>query len=92
MAVLDEARLRAILREELDDAHERHLLFLGALGLDVDTPALQRADMIHLRRWRMIVDSSTTRAIAAVITAAVTTLMGFGVAALAGRFGAHPFN
>jgi len=74
--MMDERRLREVIREELAAAADRQKLFLRGLGIDVDNPREQIADQIHLRRWRKVVDSSGMRAIGAVVVLIVTGAAG----------------
>ena len=82
--MIDEARLRIIIaealavplddvrtavRQELHDWSQR-------VGLDADDLIAQQADFRHLRRWRLIVESSGMKAITTAIFVVISGALG----------------
>lgn len=53
---------------------------LGALGFDVEDAEGRRelrADLLHLRRWRTVVDRTSSRALLTAVTLVVTGVLGW---------------
>ena len=50
---LTRAELREVMSEAITDAFTR-------MGLDAEDPIQTQADMLHLRKWRLAVDSAQT--------------------------------
>jgi hypothetical protein len=48
-----------------------------SLGLNVENPLVQQADLQHLSRWRRIVESGMTRAFLTFVTVATTAFIGW---------------
>lgn len=76
-------------RDELEDLNaEVTKNVLSRLGFDVDNPKEVRADLEHLRRWRVSVNKVSTIGMGAAITTIVSGLLAavwIGVSHLIGQ-------